>query len=360
MSGLTAHVWQSWRSLRARELAGWLLIGLLFGVLDSSSLIYVLDQPGWPLALLGQLISPLVLVLVIALIWLPVDRSDAQHPARPWRLAAALLLGAGLALLLLQWLLQWLAWPDAMALMMKKEGKPPYDRWHWTGVLGDALFASLCAGLVVALHEMNRGQQALELAMQGSLQEQTVLKRKAMAARLATLQAQVDPQFLFDTLVGIEQDYARGAAGAALRMEQLIRHLRVALPRLRESGSSLEAEAELLESYLAVRLGPASPGLRRDWPAELGQLAVPPMVLLPLLQRALALSEGAPGPCELRAELNSPGWRVGLRFGRPGLCGDAAEIAGLQQRLQSTTDTQTRLACSSSADHTLFSLELHP
>lgn len=360
MSGLAAHVWRSWRSVRARELAAILLVGLMFAALDSSSLFAVFDQPGWPLALARQVLAPLLIALLIALLWLPVDRSAAQQPARSWLLAAALLLGAGLAQLLLRELLQWLDWPDAMALLMQKEGKPPYPRWHWTGMLGDAIFCTLGAGLAVAVHEMNRRQQLIESAMQRSLQEQAVLKRKAMTARLATLQAQVDPQFLFDTLVGIEQDYARGESGAALRMEQLIRHLRVALPRLRESGSSLEAEAELLESYLAVRLGPASPGLRRDWPAELAQLALPPMVLLPLLQRALALSEGAPGPCELRAELNSPGWRVGLRFGRPGLCGDAAEMAGLQQRLQGSTDALTRLACSGGADHTLFSLELHP
>lgn len=359
--GLPRHVWAAWRSVRARDLASWLMVALVFGALDSSALLGVLDQPRWPLALARHLGSPMLVVLAIALCWLPAHHSRLPAHQRQALLVSALLMGSLLGLWLVKTLVLCVDWPDAITLMQQKYHKPALDRWHWTGMLGDALFCTLCAGLVVALHEMNRHRRDAEAAMQRSLQAQATLSRKAMAARLATLQAQVDPQFLFDTLVAIEQDYARAAPDAAWRMEQLIRHLRVALPRLRDGGSRLDQEAELLESYLAVRLGPGSPRLTRDWPAELGQLAVPPMVLLPLLQRALSLhADGGAGEVRLSAARQAPAWRISLRFAAAGLCGGAEELARLQQRLQSTTDTPTRLSCESGDDFTEFHLDLYP
>ena len=187
--------------------------------------------------------------------------------------------------------------------------------------------------------------------------------RRALRLALATVTGAALSMLLsrvvvFDTLVGIEQDYQRGSGAAAPRLEQLIRYLRVALPRLRDLGSTLGAEAELLDSYLAVRLGEAAPGLQRDWPAELGGLPMPPMVLLPLLQRALHLCHDDLPDCALRAEVAARGWRIELCFGRPGLCGDAAEMATLQQRLQAMSDKRTTLSCESAPDHTVFTLDL--
>lgn len=355
-----AFVWRAWRSTQPRELMIWLLIGLLYGAVDLGAVYEVWKQPEAPLAMARQLLLPVLAALLLALCWLPADRSDPAHPHRAWRLALATLTGAALSLLLCRVVIDWLAWPDAMDLMYRAKGKPPMAIWHWSSMLGDLLAISLSAGLAVAVHEMNLRLRRSEAAVQRSLQAQSVLSRRAMAARLATMQAQVDPQFLFDTLVGIEQDYQLGHATAAPRLEQLIRHLRVALPRLRDMGSSLEAEGELLDSYLAVRLGEAAPRLQRDWPAELGGLPLPPMVLLPLLQRALQLSHDELPTCGLRAELAARGWRISLRLGRPGLCGDADEMATLQQRLQAMTGQNTALRCESGAEHTAFILDLQP
>ncbi|MBT9457916.1 MAG: histidine kinase [Burkholderiaceae bacterium] len=355
-----ALVWQAWRSTQPRELMVWLLIGLLYGAVDLGAIYEVWHRPEALLAMARQLLLPVLAALLLALCWLPADRSAPEHPHRAWRLAFATLVGAALSVLLVRVVIDWLQWPNAMDLMYLAKGKPPMPIWHWSSMLGDLLGISLSAGLAVAVHEMNLRLRRSEAAVQRSLQTQSVLTRKAMAARLATMQAQIDPQFLFDTLVGIEQDYQHGKAAAAPRLEQLIRHLRVALPRLRDMGSTLEAEAELLDSYLAVRLGEAAPRLQRDWPAELGGLPLPPMVLLPLLQRALQLCHDELPSCGLQAELAARGWRISLNLGRPGLCGDAAEMATLQQRLQALTGQGTALRCESGDHETSFILDLQP
>ena len=89
--------------------------------------------------------------------------------------------------------------------------------------------------------------------------------------RLASMQAQVEPQFLFDSLVDIEKLYRRDASRAADDLDRLISYLRVALPRLRESGSTIEAEIELVQAYLAVvtSLHGGRPALSITLPEEL-------------------------------------------------------------------------------------------
>jgi Histidine kinase len=135
------------------------------------------------------------------------------------------------------------------------------------------------------------------------------LARQVMSARLAALQAQVEPEFLFDTLQDIECAYAQGEASAGERIERLIHHLRMALPRLRQQGSTLGAEVRLLASWLAVvedRLGRPLP-MHTRWPDALGAVPMPPMLLLPLLQAALqpALKGHAIGPNAVRLQVDT-------------------------------------------------------
>lgn len=138
----------------------------------------------------------------------------------------------------------------------------------------------------------------------------------------------------------------------------------MALPRLRESGSTLEAEAELLDSYLAVLrdLQPSPTRFEPHWPDALGGASLPPMLLLPLLQRALRLAAQPPGVCRLTAATPSApaaGLHIELGFDRPALCGHDDELQALSERLQVLSSGTARLHCRTVADHTLFTLELH-
>jgi hypothetical protein len=358
-----AHLLGAWRSLRWQELAGFALAGLLFALIDLSALLEVdVGQQLLPV-LLRHLSMPLIGCLVLLLVWLPADRSAATHPRRNRRLALAALIGSAIAMLVANALLPLLDWPSVSDLMRARKGLKPMGTSP-LAMLGDTLWVLMPSSMMVAVIELLKRRRHSEEAMQRMLGEHSQMRRRAMAARLATLQAQVEPQLLFDALVDIEQAYGRADARAPARMEQLIRHLRVALPRLRESGSTLEAETELLATYLGVLdgLGKAAPLFDAQWPAQLRGASVPPMLLLPLLQRALRLAPqqgGPPGRCELSADLLAAGLRIVLRFDRPGLCGDDAELQALAERLRVLSGAPARLQCRSTADETIFTLDLN-
>jgi len=361
------HVLASWRSLRSIELAVFSLAGLLFGIIDLSSLLEF-DAGSYLLEVtLRHLLMPVLACLILLLFWLPADRSAPQHPHRLRRLAAVALLGSLASIVLVSALEQALPWPSIVDLMRAKKHLPPYPGPSWMGVLGDTLWILMPSAMMVTVIELLRRRRRSEVQVTRMLDEHAHLRRRAMASRLAALQAQVEPEMLFNALVDIEQAYGRGDAAASRRMDLLIRHLRVALPRLRESGSTLEAEAELLETYLGVLDGLGAKPLRfaRQWPDELSTAALPPMLLLPLLQRALRLAARPPTVCTLAAETAWGGegrLRVSLCFDRPALCGDDAELQALNERLVVLAGAPSRgparLYCHSTSDQTRFTLEL--
>lgn len=361
--GSLMHVLQAWRSLRLIELVVFALAGLLFGVIDMSSLIEV-DVTGHLLEVtLRQLLMPVLACVILLMFWLPADRSDPRHPRRTTRLAVAALLGSLVSIVVVSWLEQALPWPSISDLMRAKKHLPPYPGLTAMGVLGDTLWILMPSGMIVAVIELLSRRRRSEVMVARMLDEHGHLRRRAMASRLAALQAQVEPQMLFNALVDIEQAYGRGDVTASVRMDVLIRHLRVALPRLRESGSTLEAEAELLESYLGVLEGLGTVPLRfmRHWSEELRLEALPPMLLLPLLQRALRVAARPPTVCTLSAEKLWSGegrLRVVLSFNRPALCGDDAELQGLNERLVVLAGGPAKLTCHSTSDETRFTLEL--
>jgi two-component sensor histidine kinase len=108
-------------------------------------------------------------------------------------------------------------------------------------------------------------------------------------ARLQLLRSQIEPHFLFNTLANIRA-LAHIDKGAAVEMlDNLMRYLAAALPKLRQDHSALAEEMQLLEAYLSifrVRMG-ARLSYAIDLPPDLAQLRVPTMMLLTLVENAL-------------------------------------------------------------------------
>jgi signal transduction histidine kinase len=145
------------------------------------------------------------------------------------------------------------------------------------------------AGLVIVVIEFYRHEVRNVAAMHGAEVDRLALDREMAAARLQVLQAQIEPHFLFNTLANVRRLYQTDAALGRQMLDNLMRYLEVALPRMRDDSSTLEREATLIEAFLNVqkiRMG------RRlvfeiDIPAELRALTVPPMMLLTLVENAL-------------------------------------------------------------------------
>lgn len=358
---MIAHVLRSWRSLRPREALAFAVAALLFGVIDLTLLLELPVGAQLPQVLARHLIVPLVSAGVLLLCWLPAARSDPDHPARRWRLAGATLLGVVLTIAIVYPLMATLPWPSLCDIRALRHGKPPCFAYRPTALLGDALWVLMPASMLVAVLEARRLRQRQDEAAQALLQEHSELRRHALGARLAALQAQMDPGLLFDALVAIEQAYARHDPQASERLDRLIRHLRVALPRLprhqalaagAQAGATLAGEAELIASYLDLLrdLDGALPAFACELGAH-GATPLPPMLLLPLVQRALRLAR--PRHCWLQA-----GERlVTLGFDAEDLCSADAELAALHERL---AVLGARLSCASGAGRSLFTLELPP
>ncbi|RZL36680.1 MAG: hypothetical protein EOP35_10480 [Rubrivivax sp.] len=345
------HVLRSWRSLRRHEAMVFITAALLFGAIDLTSLLELSAGDQLPQVVARHLGLPLVSCAVLLLCWLPVARSSPIHPGRRGRLVGATLLGSALTMAVIYPLAAALPWPSLCDLYALKHGKPSCSMFSVTAVIGDTLWVFMPALMIVGVLELRTLRRRQDQAAQDLLREHSQLRRQALESRLAALQAQVDPTLLFDALVAVEQAYDRQDPTASARLERLIRHLRVALPRLRDAGATLGSEAELIASYLdLLRDLNGQPPAFASQLGSRGATPLPPMLLLPLVQRALRL--GHPAHCWLEAD-----GRITLGFDQEGLCSEDADLSSLRERL---TVLGAKLVCTSREGRTEFTLDLPP
>ncbi len=116
------------------------------------------------------------------------------------------------------------------------------------------------------------------------------LERRLMEAQMATLQAQVEPHFLFNTLALIGQLIETDPKEAARVHAHLIEYLRSSLPQMRAGGGgTLGKQVELSKAYLAIMQARMKERLavRFDVPDFLGSSPFPPMMLQTLIENAI-------------------------------------------------------------------------
>lgn len=117
-----------------------------------------------------------------------------------------------------------------------------------------------------------------------------VIARQAMQAQLQLLQAQIEPHMLFNTLANVQGLIAIDPPRAQLMLDQLIQYLRATLTSSRAEATTLAQEFALMDAYLGlmqIRMGPRL-SYMLDLPQALGAAAVPPMLLQPLVENAIA------------------------------------------------------------------------
>lgn len=148
---------------------------------------------------------------------------------------------------------------------------------------------AILGGLLTVAGEFHRYAAAQSAAAQRAETDRVTLEREMTEARLQVLQAQIEPHFLFNTLANVRRLYAEDPTVGRDMLDSLIRYLEIALPRMRHGGSTLERDAELIESFLRIqqiRMG------RRlafgiDIPRRLRSCVVPPMMLMTLVENAV-------------------------------------------------------------------------
>jgi hypothetical protein len=188
----------------------------------------------------------------------------------------------------------------------------------------------------VALYWVGGWGLARDIDLEANLRESqaraAALAREAEHAQLLALRSHLDPHFLFNTLNAIAEWCRQDGAVAERAILRLSSMLRTVMTGITSTSWPLSREIELIDSLFDLYLI-RDPNLfvyKRDIPADLPELDVPPMILLPIAENAMkhGPSAGHRGELVLRVreehgaltfDLSNPGAYKGRREGGSGL-----------------------------------------
>jgi hypothetical protein len=181
--------------------------------------------------------------------------------------------------------------------------------------------------------------------------QQASLSRQLMEAKLAAMQAQIEPHFLFNTLASVDHLIETDPSAASRMQKNLIAYLRAAIPQMRESSTTLGRETELCRAYLNILQMRMESRLRFEIaiPEELINAPVPPMMLPTLVENAIKHGlEPKPAGGEIRItavrqedKLKVSVVDTGMGFSdKPG---SGVGLANVRERLQALYDGKAGL-----------------
>lgn len=139
----------------------------------------------------------------------------------------------------------------------------------------------------VVLGGKRRAERRVLAATETAAEES--LKRQLAEAQLKTMQAQVEPHFLFNTLASVDYLIETEPATASKMQKSLIQYLRAALPQMREGSTTLGKEVQLCRSYLEILKFRMEDRLQYSVivPQGLSSAQFPPMMLQSLVENSI-------------------------------------------------------------------------
>jgi hypothetical protein len=195
-------------------------------------------------------------------------------------------------------------------------------------------------------------EQATEMA------ESEALKRQVVEARMAAMQAQVEPHFLFNTLASIDHLIETDPPRASKMQKNLIALLRASMPTMREANAQgtrdLGRELAVIRPYLEILKVRMEERLVTDIRVSEGLLSAefPPMMLQGLVENAIKhglepKAEG--GHLTVSAEIVHGQLAVsvadtGLGFGKAATAGTGIGLSNIRERLQLLYGQRAQLA----------------
>ncbi|QNB01518.1 histidine kinase [Massilia sp. Se16.2.3] len=114
-------------------------------------------------------------------------------------------------------------------------------------------------------------------------------RRSTLEAQLQLLQAQIEPQFLFNTLADVQILLELDPDGARQMLEEFTDYLRASLGQLRRADSTVAAELDMAQCYLQLLRLRMGERLRFSIQASTGARAatMAPLLLQPLVENAV-------------------------------------------------------------------------
>jgi LytS/YehU family sensor histidine kinase len=136
------------------------------------------------------------------------------------------------------------------------------------------------------------GKRRAEIAATAATERANLeaMERRLLEARVAVLQAQVEPHFLFNTLALIGQYIETDPPEAARIHQHLIEYLRAAVPQIRVTGgTTLLEQINLSRAYLNIMRARMKERLQVtiEIPPALNNAAFPQMMLQSLVENAI-------------------------------------------------------------------------
>ena len=168
--------------------------------------------------------------------------------------------------------------------------------WNVGGVLSSPgwyisiVVSSLIISIIIAVIYYSREQTTVaEMRLERERLRMSNVEREATLANLRTLQAQIEPHFLFNTLANVVSLIHPDPHKAKHMLESFIQYLRASLTVSRESGITLSREFEFIRnllSILQIRMGERLK-VSIDLPDDLADHVLPPMLIQPLVENAI-------------------------------------------------------------------------
>jgi two-component system LytT family sensor kinase len=179
------------------------------------------------------------------------------------------------------------------------------------------------------------------------------LETRLVEAQLKTLQQQLHPHFLFNTLHAISALMHRDVDAADRTLMRLSDLLRLTLERLGEQEVTLNAELDFLHKYLEIERTRFADRLvvRYDIQPETLETLVPTLLLQPLVENAIkhgVASKSGAGHIDITARRDHDKLRIEVRDDGVGLSEDA--LTALQKGIGVST-TRARLQHQFGADY---------
>ncbi|HUP07013.1 MAG TPA: sensor histidine kinase [Caldimonas sp.] len=208
---------------------------------------------------------------------------------------------------------------------------------------------SLLIVLSIVTKVMARGRFRAEAKAVASAEaaDAEALKRQVLEARVAAMQAQVEPHFLFNTLASIDHLIETDPQRASQMQKNLIALLRASMPAMRESHPqthSLGREMAVIRPYLEILKVRMEDRLETaiDVPDGLLSAEFPPMMIQSLVENAIKHGlEPKPegGRIAVKAEIVHGDLAVtvadtGLGFGKAATAGTGTGLANIRERLK--------------------------
>ncbi len=284
-SGFFDHVCAGWRSLDRRTLRHIFLLGMAWNLASALRWpwTFFFDAPPSTISLIYLFVLSGLLETFALIFALRVADSAVNAGARALRSYGLAVFLVAVFLPLLHWLIR-----QTFGLESVDDNAHTPALRRLTEVFFDVADFLVFGGLLAVIYVDSRTSlRNLKLMREAELDRARVEKH-LRESRLQALQARVDPQFLSATLREVQRLYRPHSARSDAMLDALIRYLRAALPRLGVI-STLGGEFALVEAWLDIADAREGLLLPRYFAAsgEAAHAALPPMLLLPLVEHAL-------------------------------------------------------------------------